>query len=112
MAANDVYAIIAKGNQLFTGTSQGLTILTPQKIKENEKPMWQARSIGRTQGLNQIDFSENSFTIDRKGRFWAGVNGLQLTVLMKLNLTPSLNQLIFQELIFLIKNMIFKIIQN
>jgi len=91
LAANDVYAIIAKGNQLFTGTSQGLTILTPQKSKESEKPMWQARSIGRTQGLNQIDFSENSFTIDRKGRFWAGVNGLQLTVIdeIKPNTIPQ-----------------------
>ncbi|MGB5262583.1 MAG: triple tyrosine motif-containing protein, partial [Lutimonas sp.] len=81
LAGNDVYAIIDKDNQLFTGTSQGLTILTPQLIEGNEKPMWQARTIGRTQGLNQIDFSENSFTIDRNGRFWAGVNGLQLTVI-------------------------------
>ncbi len=81
LAANDVYAIIAKGDQIFTGTSQGLTILTPQKNKDSETPIWAARTIGRTQGLNQIDFSENSFTIDKNGRFWAGVNGLQLSVI-------------------------------
>ncbi len=81
LAANDVYAIIGKNDQIFSGTSQGLSILTPIKNKDQEKPHWGVRTIGRTQGLNQIDFSENSFTFDKNGRLWAGVNGLQLTVI-------------------------------
>jgi signal transduction histidine kinase/ligand-binding sensor domain-containing protein len=81
LAANDVYAIITKNNKIYTGTSQGLTILSPPNSSNNETSYWQVKSLGKRQGLDQVDFSENSFTFDQNGRFWAGVNGQILTVI-------------------------------
>ncbi len=81
LAANDVYAIIEHDGDIFTGTSKGLTILKPNEEEQEEHPYWTVKTIDRRQGLNEVDFSENSFSFDENGRFWAGVNGAMLTVM-------------------------------
>lgn len=81
LAANDVYAIKVYKGEVYTGTSRGLTILSPVRLADQQKTIWQAKTIGRAQGLRLLDFSENSFTFDRDGRFWAGVQGEMLTVM-------------------------------
>jgi signal transduction histidine kinase/ligand-binding sensor domain-containing protein len=81
LAANDVYAIIEHKGEIFNGTSKGLTILKPIEQKNNAYPFWKVKTLGKKQGLDQVDFSENSFTFDKNGRLWAGVNGQMLTVI-------------------------------
>tara|TARA_R110002074_G_scaffold257269_3_gene429740 strand:- start:12268 stop:15984 length:3717 start_codon:yes stop_codon:yes gene_type:complete len=81
LAANDVYALAEKNGDIFTGTSRGLTILSPEAATDQQKPIWSVKTIGRPQGLNLLDFSENSFTFDRNDKFWAGVQGEMLTVM-------------------------------
>jgi signal transduction histidine kinase/ligand-binding sensor domain-containing protein len=81
LGANDVYAIIAHHGKIYNGTSKGLTILEPIEEKNNVHPFWKVKTIGKKQGLDQVDFSENSFTFDQNGRLWAGVYGIMLTVI-------------------------------
>jgi signal transduction histidine kinase/ligand-binding sensor domain-containing protein len=81
LAANDVYAIGIHKGEVYTGTSRGLTILSPKLQVNEQKPLWNVKTIGRAQGLNLLDFSENSFTFDRYDNFWAGVQGEMLTVM-------------------------------
>lgn len=81
LAANDVYDIIAHKGEIFNGTSRGLTLLQPIDQGNNTSPFWKVKTLGKKQGLNEIDFSENSFSFDLKGRLWAGVNGIMLTVI-------------------------------
>ncbi len=81
LAANDVYAIGIHKGEAYTGTSRGLTILSPELGTIEQKPIWNVKTIGRAQGLNLLDFSENSFTFDRYDNFWAGVQGEMLTVM-------------------------------
>ena len=81
LAANDVYAINTHKGEIFNGTSKGLTILQPIEQKNNTHPFWKVKTLGKRQGLDQVDFSENSFTFDKNGRLWAGVKGIMLTVI-------------------------------
>jgi len=81
LAANDVYALALHNGEIYTGTSRGLTILRAKIQADQQMPFWEAKTIGRTQGLDLLDFSENSFTFDRNNRFWAGVQGEMLTVM-------------------------------
>jgi signal transduction histidine kinase/ligand-binding sensor domain-containing protein len=81
LGANDVYALIARKGKIYNGTSKGLTILEPIAEKNNAHPFWKVKNLGKRQGLDQVDFSENSFTFDQNGRLWAGVNGIMLTVI-------------------------------
>ncbi len=89
LAANDVYAIAVHDGEIFAGTSRGLTILRPQTESDEEKIQWTVKTIGKGQGLNLLDFSENSFTFDRNNRFWAGVQGEMLTVMNPLELDST-----------------------
>ncbi len=93
LAANDVYAIKVHKGEIFTGTSRGLTILKPKEQAKQKNPNWEAKTIGKAQGLRLLDFSENSFTFDRNGRFWAGVQGEMLTVMdeIVMDTTASIN---------------------
>lgn len=81
LASNDVYALIAHKGEIFNGTSKGLTVLEPVKQENNKHPFWKVKTLFKKQGLDQVDFSENSFTFDRNGRLWAGVNGVMLSVI-------------------------------
>jgi signal transduction histidine kinase/ligand-binding sensor domain-containing protein len=81
LASNDVYALIEHNGEIFNGTSKGLTVLEPIEQKNNAYPFWKVKTLGKKQGLDQVDFSENSFTFDKNGRLWAGVNGILLTVI-------------------------------
>ncbi len=94
LAANDVYAIAEQKGEIFTGTSRGLTILSPKANANQEKQQWTIKTIGRAQGLNLLDFSENSFTFDRNTNFWAGVQGEMLTVMDKI-ITDTLTSPIY-----------------
>jgi signal transduction histidine kinase/ligand-binding sensor domain-containing protein len=81
LGANDVYALIEHNGEIFSGTSKGLSILKPTQQAPDKQPYWTVKTIDRRQGLNEVDFSENSFSYDNNGRLWAGVNGIMLTVM-------------------------------
>jgi len=73
LGANDVYAILEHKGEIFIGTSNGLTILKPMVKANSETPYWKVKTLGQRQGLNLVDFAENSFTFDKNGRFWASL---------------------------------------
>ncbi len=81
LASNDVYAIIQRQDKMLLGTSKGLSILKPQQSPTMEDPYWKINTLGKRQGLNFLDFNMNSFSIDKDGRFWAGVESQILTVI-------------------------------
>ncbi len=80
LGANDVYAVKAHKGEIFVGTSKGLSIIKPM-MQDQEHPYYSVRTYGKWQGLNFVDFAENSFTFDKNGRFWAGVDAQILTVM-------------------------------
>ncbi len=73
LGANDVYAIEERKGEIFLGTSKGLTILKRTGGSNVETPYWKVKTLGQRQGLNLIDFAENSFTFDKNGRFWGSL---------------------------------------
>ncbi len=88
LAANDVYSITQQKGEVFIGSSKGFTILKPEE-KENDKTHWNVKSIGKKQGINEPDISQNSITFDKNGRLWAGGNALQLIVMDKIKEDPT-----------------------
>lgn len=80
LGANDVYDVTQHKGKTFLGTSNGLTILK-QLDNGSEQGFWKVKTVGQKQGLNLVDFSENSFTFDKNDRLWTGVQGLMLTVI-------------------------------
>lgn len=89
IGANDVYALIEQGDKILLGTSKGLTIIKEKDIKGREKSFWEVKTLANKQGLDHIDFNMNSFSIDKKGRLWAGVDDEILTIIDVLNLDTT-----------------------
>ncbi len=81
LGASDVYAIIERNDKIFAGTSNGLTILKPEMLPNEKLPYWKVKTLGKRQGLSWVDFAENSFSIDKYGKLWAGVDTQILTVI-------------------------------
>ena len=79
LGSNDVYDIKQKDGKIYLGTSKGLTILQP--IKEQDQTYWKAITIGKNQGLDYIDFTQNSISFDENGHLWGGVESQILTVM-------------------------------
>ena len=73
MGANDVYAVLEEKGEVFLGTSNGLSILKPTEVKGEEVLNWNVKTIGINQGLDLVDFAENSFVFDKNGRFWGSL---------------------------------------
>ena len=81
LATNDVYAIIERNDKILLGTSKGLTFLEDTFEAGDSIPFWRVNTIGKNQGLEYLDFAMNSFSIDKHGRFWAGVDRQIITVI-------------------------------
>ena len=79
LAANDVYDVITKNGKIYLGTSKGLTILKAEE--DSSKTIWKVKTIGKDQGLDYIDFCQNSISFDKNGHLWAGVESQMLTVM-------------------------------
>ena len=79
LAANDVYDVIFKDDQVFLASSNGLTILE-QKKYDTENSWW-AKTIGKNQGLDFVDFFWHTLTFDKNDRLWAGVERQTLMVM-------------------------------
>lgn len=79
LPANDVYDIAERQGKIYLGTSKGLTILQPNATDKDLQ--WKVRTFGRAQGLDYLDFSQNSISFDSEGKLWAGVEGQMLTVM-------------------------------
>jgi signal transduction histidine kinase/streptogramin lyase len=73
LGTNDVYAIAEHKGEIFMGTANGLTIIKPMVNANSETLHWKVKTLGQRQGLNFVDFAENSFTFDKNGRFWASL---------------------------------------
>ena len=108
LGANDVYDITQQNGEIFLGTSKGLTILKPSSRNKKESTYWKARTIGTQQGLNLVDFSENSFAFDKNGRLWAGVQGLMLTVIDEIKEDTTAYPAILTGINILDKKQVFK----
>ena len=81
IGANDVYAIIEQGDKILLGTAKGLSTIKYVERENGESTNWEAKTLTKRQGLDFIDFNMNSFSLDKKGRLWAGVDGQILTVI-------------------------------
>jgi signal transduction histidine kinase/ligand-binding sensor domain-containing protein len=79
LGANDVYDVSFQNDKIYLGTSKGLTILDP--VVEGTSYVWNVKTIGKNQGLDYLDFTQNSISFDKNGRLWAGVEGQMLTVM-------------------------------
>ena len=79
LGANDVYDVIEQNDKIYLGTSKGLTILEP--VAEGNAYIWKVKTIGKNQGLDYLDFCQNSLSFDKNGRLWAGVEEQILTVM-------------------------------
>ncbi|MGB5262177.1 MAG: triple tyrosine motif-containing protein, partial [Lutimonas sp.] len=79
LAANDVYDVIQQNEQIYLGTSKGITFLEP--VPEGASFLWKVKTLGKNQGLDYLDVSQNSISFDKNGRLWAGVEGQMLTVM-------------------------------
>ncbi len=79
LAVNDVYDVVQKEGKIYLGTSKGLTILEP--LEGDNTTIWKAKTIGKDQGMDYIDFCQNSISFDKNGTLWAGVEGQMLTVM-------------------------------
>jgi signal transduction histidine kinase/streptogramin lyase len=86
LGANDVYDIIEQEGKILLGTSKGLTIIKEKEIKGKDEHFYEVKTLGNKQGLDHIDFHMNSFSIDKKGRLWSGVDRQILTIIDELNL--------------------------
>ncbi len=81
LVTNDVYDIIEHQGEIYAGTSKGLSIITPVGQTKEGLPEWQVRTLGKQQGLEYVDFAENSFSFDKNGHLWAGIEGQIVTVM-------------------------------
>lgn len=106
LGANDVYDITQHKTEIFLGTSNGLTILKNIN-KAKGQPFWKVRTIGKKQGLNLVDFSENSFTFDKNDRLWTGVQGLMLTVIDELKKDTTVYPTIITSINIMDKKRVF-----
>ncbi len=79
LGASDVYDVIEQNDKIYLGTSKGLTILEP--VAEGNAYIWKVKTIGKNQGLDYLDFCQNSLSFDKNGRLWAGVEEQILTVM-------------------------------
>ena len=79
LAANDVYDVLFKENQVFLASSNGLTIL--EQKKQDTENSWRAKTIGKNQGLEFLDFFWHTLTFDKNDRLWAGVERQALMVM-------------------------------
>ena len=79
LGANDVYDVIEQNDKIYLGTSKGLTILEP--VAEGNAYIWKVKTIEKNQGLDYLDFCQNSLSFDKNGRLWAGVEEQILTVM-------------------------------
>ena len=77
LLANDVYAIKFHEGKVYAGTSSGIGILDPYSPELDE---WTVYTVGREQGMTEVDISQNSFSFDPDGFLWAGSNALTLNV--------------------------------
>ncbi len=77
LLANDVYAIKFHEGKVYAGTSSGIGILDPYS---SELDQWTVYTVGREQGMTEVDISQNSFSFDPDGYLWAGSNALTLNV--------------------------------
>lgn len=79
LPANDVYDVAVKDGKIYLGTSKGLTVL--EEMGTGSSAPWKVQTIAKDQGLDYIDFSQNSISFDSEGKLWAGVEGQILTVM-------------------------------
>lgn len=79
LLANDAYDVIESDGRIYLGTSRGLTTL--KSDREGPEEVWRVHNIAREQGLNYLDFAQNSMSFDSSGRLWAGVENQILTVI-------------------------------
>jgi signal transduction histidine kinase/sugar lactone lactonase YvrE len=77
LSANDIYDLALRDGKVYTGDSRGISVLEQYDV-ENDR--WKVYSLGRDQGMIEIDISQNSFSFDEEGHLWAGANARALIV--------------------------------
>jgi len=81
LAFGNVNSLIEKGNNIFFGTSEGISILGRTEGTDANDEKWTAMSIGKSHGLTEQSVGQNLFLFDQRGRLWAGMFDNTLTVI-------------------------------
>ncbi len=80
LADNGVYTLNERSGEIYAGTANGLSIITPL-VDEKRKLTIKTTNLGRAQGLGALDFDQNSSMFTKSGQYWAGVETLVLLVM-------------------------------
>ena len=73
LASDQVTSILEKNGIIYAGTSEGLSILSPND-RGSKNPQWTIKNYGRPQLFNHVDFNPAGI-ITKKNQFWWGVGG-------------------------------------
>ncbi|HCZ36829.1 MAG TPA: hypothetical protein DHV26_12985, partial [Cytophagales bacterium] len=88
LADNGVYTLNERNGKIYAGTTNGLSIITPQ-VDEKNKFTIKTTNLGRAQGLGALDFAQNSSMFTKSGQYWAGVETLVLLVIDSVQLDTA-----------------------
>ncbi|MBN8652764.1 MAG: hypothetical protein J0L67_15130 [Cytophagales bacterium] len=88
LADNGVYTLNRRNGKIYAGTTNGLSIITPQ-VDEKNRFTIKTTNLGRAQGLGALDFDQNSAMFTKSGQYWAGVETLVLLVMDSVQLDTT-----------------------
>ena len=73
------YSINERDGDIYIGTGKGIAIISANRKKNSDEPVWQIKSYSKPQGMLRIDHNPRSLTTT-DGRLWFGIADL-LTVM-------------------------------
>lgn len=88
IADNATFTLNERNGQIYAGTSNGLSIITPV-IAKGKVTTYQITNLRKPQGIGALDFAENSSMFSKNGKYWAGVEEVVLLVMDSITLNPK-----------------------
>lgn len=76
LANNEIWTLDDRNGTIYAGTTKGFSM-----IKPGPDGNWSITSLGRPQGLSEVDVNNHSGCVTRGGEFWACVNSATLLVM-------------------------------
>lgn len=73
---NEIWTLDERKGVMYAGTTRGLSMM-----ELDRKGSWTITSFGRSQGLYELDFNNNSGRVIRNGEYWACVNNAIVLVM-------------------------------
>jgi signal transduction histidine kinase/ligand-binding sensor domain-containing protein len=93
LCAPDVYTLFKKGEQIYAGTGDGLTVFTPQKNTSSTAKNqfdWDMKSYGKYQGFLYNNYNAGA-AIAVNNKLWWGIEDKALTISNAPNIDSSIS---------------------